>query len=118
MSGWIVTRGNERSLVYICVCVCVCVCAFFFGLRQNKEFSVDSRSLESTLLDAFTLPPESEYFSYTINKVKFTLEQATKANVGEEMYSSTLSLTSAVRGGWSTPRPGRFTPGTYPVPIV
>jgi hypothetical protein len=28
------------------------------------------------------------------------------------MYSSTLSLTSALdEGGWSTPRPGRFTPG-------
>jgi hypothetical protein len=28
------------------------------------------------------------------------------------MYSSTLSLTSALHnGGWSTPRPGHFTPG-------
>jgi len=28
------------------------------------------------------------------------------------MYSSTVSLTSALdRGRWSTPRPGRFTPG-------
>ena len=35
------------------------------------------------------------------------------------MYSSTLSLTSAIDGGgWSTPRPGRFTPGKDPVPIV
>ena len=35
------------------------------------------------------------------------------------MYSSTLSLTSALDvGGWSTPRPGRFTPGKNPVPIV
>jgi hypothetical protein len=35
------------------------------------------------------------------------------------MYSSTLSLTSALDGGgWSTPRPGRFTPGNDPVPIV
>jgi hypothetical protein len=31
------------------------------------------------------------------------------------MYSSTLSLTSArVAGGWSTPRPGRFTPEERP----
>jgi hypothetical protein len=30
---------------------------------------------------------------------------------GEQKYNSTLSLTSAVdSGGWSTPRPGRFTP--------
>ena len=38
---------------------------------------------------------------------------------GELMYSSTLPLTSALDGGgWSTPRPGRFTPGKVPVPIV
>jgi hypothetical protein len=31
----------------------------------------------------------------------------------------TLSLTSALHGvGWSTPRPGRFTPGEDPVIIV
>jgi len=31
---------------------------------------------------------------------------------GEQRYSSTLSLTSAVDvGGWSTPGPGRFTLG-------
>ena len=35
------------------------------------------------------------------------------------MYSSTLSLTSALyEGGWSTPRPGRFTHRKDPVPIV
>ena len=37
----------------------------------------------------------------------------------EQMYSSTLPSTSALDGGgWSTPRPGRFTPGKDPVPIV
>jgi hypothetical protein len=31
---------------------------------------------------------------------------------GEKEYSSTVSLTLALgRDGWSTPRPGRFTPG-------
>jgi len=35
------------------------------------------------------------------------------------MYSSTLSLTPSPDGcGWSTPRPGRFTPGNDPLPIV
>ena len=35
------------------------------------------------------------------------------------MCSSTLTSTSALdEGGWSTPRPGRFTPGKDPVPIV
>jgi len=38
---------------------------------------------------------------------------------GEQMYSSTLSSASALEGGgWSTPRPGRFTPGKDPVAIV
>ena len=38
---------------------------------------------------------------------------------GEQMYSSTLPSTSALDGGgWSTPRPGRFTPGKDPVPTV
>ena len=37
----------------------------------------------------------------------------------EKRYGSTLSLTSALYGGgWSTPRPGRFTPGRDPVLIV
>ena len=35
------------------------------------------------------------------------------------MYSPTLSLTLALDGSeWSTPSPGRFTPGKDPVPIV
>ena len=37
------------------------------------------------------------------------------------MYSYTLPSTSALDGGggWSTPRPGRFTPGERdPVPVV
>jgi hypothetical protein len=38
---------------------------------------------------------------------------------GEERYSSTLSLPSALdEGGWLTPRPGRFTRRKEPVPIV
>jgi len=37
----------------------------------------------------------------------------------EKWYSYTLSLTSALDGGgWSTPCPGRFTPGKEPVHIV
>ena len=38
---------------------------------------------------------------------------------GEQMYSSTLPSTSALDGsGWSTPRPGRFTPRKDPIPTV
>ena len=37
----------------------------------------------------------------------------------KQMHSSTLPSISALGGGgWSTPRPGRFTPGKDPVPIV
>jgi len=50
-------------------------------------------------------------------KVKFNLEQATEAQKGEVGF--TLSLASALDvGGWSTPRPGRFTTGKDPVPTV
>ena len=38
---------------------------------------------------------------------------------GEQMCSATLPSTSALDGGgWSTPRPGHFTPGKDPVPTV
>jgi len=38
---------------------------------------------------------------------------------GEQMYSSTLPLTSALGGGgWSTPRPDSFTAGKDSEPIV
>ena len=54
----------------------------------------------------------------TRQKVKFILVQAMKAQ-REQMYSSTLSLTSALdKAGWLTPRPGLFIPGKeswYPV---
>jgi len=44
-------------------------------------------------------------------KVKFTPEEATKTRMGSKKYSSTLPLTFGDRrGGWSTPRPGRFAP--------
>jgi hypothetical protein len=53
-------------------------------------------------------------------KVKLILEKATKAQSGTRcIYSSTLSITSALDGGgWSMPRPGRFIPGKDPVPLV
>jgi len=45
-----------------------------------------------------------------------------KGNEGpevEQVYSSTLSLTSVLDGaGWSMPRPSHFTPGKDRVPTV
>jgi hypothetical protein len=43
-------------------------------------------------------------------KVTFTLEQATKAQRGSRGITL-LFLSAQDEGGWSTPRPGRFTPG-------
>jgi len=45
-------------------------------------------------------------------KVTYTLEEATNAQRGEQRYSFTLSLTSALDGvGGQRHAPGRFTPG-------
>ena len=52
-------------------------------------------------------------------KVKVHPRTVREGPEGEQMYSSTLPSTSALDvGGWSTPRPGRFTPGKDPVHIV
>ena len=54
-------------------------------------------------------------------KVKRKVHRTTchEGTKGEQTYIATLSLISALDGvGWLTPRPGRFTPGNDPVPIV
>ena len=59
--------------------------------------------------------------SNKVKKVKVTLEQAMKVKNGSRAisHSSTLPSTSVLDGvGRSTTRPGRFTPGKDPVPIV
>ena len=55
------------------------------------------------------------------NKCKVLPRTGHEGPEGEQMYSSTLPSTSALDGGgWSTPRPGSFTPPPRkdPVPIV
>ena len=53
------------------------------------------------------------------NKSKVLPRTGHEGPEGEHMYRSTLPSTSALDGGgWSTPRPGRFTPGKDPVHIV
>ena len=48
---------------------------------------------------------------FSVKKVKFRLKTSHGGPDGKKLYSSTLSLTSDLdRGGWLTPRPGRFTP--------
>ena len=52
-------------------------------------------------------------------KVKFSLWQATKAQRVSRGNSPTPSCPRHLDGGgWSAPRPGRFTPGKDLVPIV
>jgi hypothetical protein len=52
-------------------------------------------------------------------KVKLTLVQAIKSQKGSRCIALLYINLGAKLGGWSTPRPGRFTPWKkYPVPIV
>ena len=52
-------------------------------------------------------------------KVKVHPRTGQEVSEGEKRYSSTLFLSWTLDGGvWSPPRPGRFTPGKDPVPIV
>jgi hypothetical protein len=50
--------------------------------------------------------------------VKFTLAQATKNHSAVEALLYSFLHLGARWGGWSTPRPGRFTPGKDLVPIL
>jgi hypothetical protein len=49
---------------------------------------------------------------------KFILEQITKVQKGRRGELYCFFHLGARWCGWSTPRPGRFTPGKEPVPIV
>jgi hypothetical protein len=80
-----------------------CVChAILYHVRRNC-------SLHGHIL---TLPLKCRWtIACSLKKVRFFLYKATKAQMGVEVYSSSLPLISALGWrGWSTPRPGRFTP--------
>jgi len=52
-------------------------------------------------------------------KVKFTLEEATKAQRGSRCIALYSFINLGARWGWvATPCPGCFTPGKDPVPLV
>ena len=55
---------------------------------------------------------------YSKVKVKFILEQATKAQRGSRVYIYFFFNLEAKCGGWSKPRTGRFTPEKDQVPIL
>jgi hypothetical protein len=59
------------------------------------------------------------YLTPRIGKGKVHPRTGHEGPEGEQRYSSTLSLTSALdEAGWATPRPDGFTPGKDPVLIV
>ena len=61
----------------------------------------------------------NEYWPcFTLQKVKFTLEQATKAQRGRRGIPLLFLYLGLDGGGWSKLRLARFTPGEHPVPIV
>jgi hypothetical protein len=61
----------------------------------------------------------SSLLGYGKGKVKFSLEQATKAQrVSRCIALPFHNFGTKDGGGWSAPRPGRFTPGKDPEPIV
>ena len=91
------------------------------------SLSLFSRSLKSRGKSAWTTPLPN----VNVNRQKAVEKESKKGKgkvhprtghegpEGGQMYSSTLPSTSAlVGGGWLTPRPGRFTAGKDPVPIV
>ena len=56
---------------------------------------------------------------YKYQRSKVLPRKGHEGQEGEQIYSSTFPSTSALDGGgWSTPRPGRFTLWKDPVPIV
>ena len=68
---------------------------------------------------AFTLAPRPARSRSQWVQGKVHSRRGHEGPEGEQMYSSTLPSTSALDGGgWSTPRPGHFTPGKEPIPIA
>jgi hypothetical protein len=53
-----------------------------------------------------------------LKRVKFTYKRPQRTREGVEIQLYSFFNIGARWGGWSTPRPGRFTPGKDPVPIV
>jgi hypothetical protein len=57
-------------------------------------------------------------YEYEYVNVNFILQQTMQAQRGVDIKLYSFLNFGARWGGWSTPRPGRFTPENDPVPIV
>ena len=94
------------NLIHLCVTSC---CDIQVKHRGNGAVSHK--------LNFFT--PYVTGYNHTNVKGKVLPRTGHEGPEGEQMYSCTLPSASALDGGgWSTPRPGCFTPGKDPVPIV
>jgi len=119
MIRWSVYRFCHYQGIYTCACVVqyfsassvasvVCPTLNTWYLWRNNSDTEFVRSCDLT---------RSIYYRTVKGKGKAHPRTGHEGPDGE--YSSTLPLTSALDGdGWSTPRPGRFTPGKDPVFIV
>ena len=93
-------------------------------LRKLQNSSVFTKTKKSgeihTYFGHISLGPKINFNTVTLTEEELVHPIAGQEGPkGEQMYSSTLPSTSALDGGrWSMPRPGRFTPGKDPVPIV
>jgi len=87
-------------------------------MKQLELCNLVSRSYEVNSLPIMYLLHCSFYELSNDCKENFTLEQATKAHKGSRSIVLLFLYLGARWGGWSTPRPARFTPGDDPVPIV
>ena len=72
-----------------------------------------------SVLSVVTALTELPQFITCKGKCKIRPRTCHEGSEGEQMYSSSHSLTSTLEvGGWSTPRSGRFSHRKDPVPIV
>ena len=89
--------GRMKHCMCLCARVSLCVRASLYSATNISNVINQNSSLVFTTMS-------EEIIGHKVKvKVKFTLEEATKELDG---------------GGRSTSRPGRFTPGKDPVPIL
>jgi len=87
--------------------------ASIYATRTNREQAVGPADVTACLVDSWPFCSCHDLEHQV--KVKLTLEQATKSQRGSRCM---VLLFVARWGGWSTTRPGRFTPGKDAKPIV
>jgi hypothetical protein len=104
-------------VLYCCLCGLCGSIIFFHIISQMARFSTTTKK-KNVIEHRMCVLIFSTTFVWNIilievkGKGKVHPRTGHEGPEGEKRYSSTLSLTSALNGGgWSMPRPGRFTPG-------